>query len=206
MFNSDPRLPSSFHDALHNYKWREAIDREYESLKARNTWEYITQTPDMKPIPYTWVFRLKLLDNDGKNFLRKARCVVRGDKQTVYAYFDPNNVYAPVACHEAIRILLAYAAAYDLQMEGADIINAYFYGKLEIPIIMQRPTISIGNHERPGMVCHLLKSMNGLRQAGEFCSPKHYCLEDSKLPTLISACFSLTLDPRSTFSLSSWTT
>ena len=35
---SDPRLPSSFHDALHDYKWREAIDREYNSLRARNTW------------------------------------------------------------------------------------------------------------------------------------------------------------------------
>lgn len=101
----------------------------------------------MKPVPFTWVFRLKPLDNDGRNFLHKARCVVRGDKQTAYVNFDPNNVYAPVACHEAIRILFAYAAAFDLQIEGADISNAYLYGKIDIPIIMQQPTNSTDIHE-----------------------------------------------------------
>ena len=122
--NGNSHLPSSFNDAIQDPNWRAAIDREYKSLCTRGTWEYVKRTPDMKPVPFTWVFKLKPLDIDGKNFLHKARCVIRGDKQTAYVDFDPNNVYAPLVCHEAIRILFAYAAPYDLQMEGADISNA----------------------------------------------------------------------------------
>ena len=95
----------------------------------------------MKPVPFTWVFRLKPLDKDGKTFLHKARCVIRGDKQKAYIDYDPHNVYAPVACHEAIRILLAYSAAKNLLIEGADISNAYLYGKLDIPIVMMQPIL-----------------------------------------------------------------
>ena len=113
----------------------------------------------MKPVPFTWVFKLKPLDIDGKNFLHKARCAIRGDKQTAYVDFDPNNVYAPVVCHEAIRILFAYAAGYDLQMEGADISDVYQYGKLDIPIFMMQPTNSTGVPERSAMVCRLLRSL-----------------------------------------------
>lgn len=36
-------------------------------------------------------------------------------------------------------------------MEGADISNAYLYGKLDIPIFMMQPTDSSGNQERPGI-------------------------------------------------------
>ena len=160
-------LPSSFNDAIQDPNLKAAIDREYNSLRTRGTWEYVKRTPDMKLVPFTWVFKLKPLDIDGKNFLHKARCVIRGDKQTAYVDFDPNNVYAPVVCHEAIRILFAYAAAYDLQMEGADISNAHLYGKLDIPIFMMQPKNSTGIPERPGMVRRLLRSLYGLRQAGE---------------------------------------
>ena len=107
------------------------------------------------------------MDKEGTQFLHKARCCIRGDKQQANIDFDPSNVYAPVASHEAIRILLAFAAGEGLILEGADISDAYLYGNIDVPIVMLQPTDSSGMESHPGMVCLLLKSLYGLRQAGE---------------------------------------
>ena len=135
-------------------------------MRDRDTWEYVQQTPNMKLVAFTWVFCLKPLEKDGKTFLHKARCLIRGDKQKAYIDFDPHNVYAPVACNEAIRILLAYSSAKNLLIEGADISKSYLYGELDIPIVKIQPTDCSGQIEQPGKVCRL-KSSYGLRQAGE---------------------------------------
>ena len=107
------------------------------------------------------------MDAQGKNFLEKARCCLRGDKQLAYIDYDPSNIYAPVASHDAIRLLIAIAAAENAQLEGADVSNAYLYGELDIPIIMQQPTDSSQKPAMPGYHCRLHKSIYGTRQAGE---------------------------------------
>ena len=73
----------------------------------------------MNPVPFKWTFRAKQLDNDGRDFLYKARYVLRGDKQEAYVDFDPDNLYAPVATHESLRALLSYAASKHDIVEGA---------------------------------------------------------------------------------------
>lgn len=140
----DVRLPRSFKEAIIYPAWREAIDREYKALRDRNTWRYVNRSADMNPFPFTWVFRLKPLDIEGLEFLHKARCCIRGDKQQPHIDFDPHSTYTPVASHEAIRLLLAYAAGEQHIIEGADIGNAYLYGDLNLPIIMAQPTDSSG--------------------------------------------------------------
>ena len=107
-----------------------------------------------------WVFRLK-------GALHKARCFVRGDLQFPLRDYNPDDVYAPVASHEAIRIMFSLAASEGLVVEGGDFCNAYLYGDINIPIIMQQHTDSTGIEERPGFVCKLQKSMYGLKQAGQ---------------------------------------
>ena len=121
----DPRLPKSFKKAMRQLRWCEAIDREYCALRNRETWEYVPATQAPKPLPFTWVFRLKPMDTDGKSFLHKARCCVPGDLQFPGLDFDPNSVYAPVASHESIRMLLSIAAENGLIVEGGDVCNAY---------------------------------------------------------------------------------
>lgn len=141
---SNSRIPTSFKEAVQDNNWCEAIDREYNALRSRHTWSYVTRTPDLNVIPYTWVFRLKPLDNSGCSFLHKARCCIRGDFQNPGIDFDPSNIYAPVASHEAIRTLLAIAAANGLIVEGGDVSNAYLYGDIDVPIFMEQPTDSTG--------------------------------------------------------------
>lgn len=86
----------------------------------------------MRPVPFTWAFKLKPLDAVGNQFLEKARCFLRGDRQIAYEDFDPNSLYAPVASHDAIRFLIAVSAAENVALEGADISNAYLFGDLDV--------------------------------------------------------------------------
>ncbi len=107
----DPNLPSNFDEACEYPGWRAAIDREFNDCVKRRTWSYVKLEPNMKPVPFTWVFKMKPLDAEGRKFMEKARCCSHGGRQQAYVDYDPNNIYAPVASHDSIRILLSIAAA-----------------------------------------------------------------------------------------------
>ncbi len=98
--------------------------------------------------------------------MSKARCCARGDLQEQDIDFNPDTLYAPLASHESIRLILAFAASSSLTLEGGDLANAYLYGKLDIPVYMHQPTDYSQCEARPGMVCRLEKSIYGLKQAG----------------------------------------
>lgn len=55
--------------------------------------------------------------------------------------FDPTELYAPVASHESVRIVLSIGAADMLLVEGADICCAYIYGKRNMPVYMEQPVV-----------------------------------------------------------------
>lgn len=150
---ADPRLPRSFKQACEDPYWAAAIDKEFGALVNRGTWNLIPRTRDMHVVPYPWAFRLKP-HPDGYYF-HKASCSVRGDRQTPFMDFDPEITYAPVATHETLRVLIAFAAAQNLEIEGADISNAYLYGKMDKPIFMEQPTDSSQVPLKPCQVAKL---------------------------------------------------
>ena len=76
--------------------------------------------------------------------------------------FDPSRLYAPVASHEAVRMIFAYAASHGLIVAGGDVANSYLYGKLDCVVHIEQTTKSTGTEEQPGIVCLLLKSIYGL--------------------------------------------
>lgn len=107
----------------------------------------------MKPIPFNWDFRIK--DTEGADVCKifKVRCCLRGDKQLIFRDFDSTNSYAPVVRHETIRMFIEKAAAQNLTVEGADVSNAYLYGKIHKAILMEQPTDSSGKLKKPGYIC-----------------------------------------------------
>ena len=113
----------------------------------------------MEPVPYTWVFKQKPLDAEDKKFIGKARCCLRGDRQMIYLDYDSMNVYALVASYDSIRMLISLSAAVGLFLEGAGVRNAYLYGDLDIPIIMEQPTDSSQIQAKPDYACMLHKSL-----------------------------------------------
>lgn len=164
--NQNSLLPRSFHEAVKDPLWCEAIDREYIALRNRQTWDFVPRDAPMHVLPFTWVFRLKPMDMFGIKFLHRARCFIRGGMQMPGIDFDPESLYAPVAFKEAIRMLFAISAASDLIVEGGDVSSAYLYGDIDTTVYMEQPTNSSGKPEFTGFVCHLRKSIYVLRQAG----------------------------------------
>ncbi len=110
---------------------------------------------------------MKPCDAEGKKFIEKARCCVRGNRQLAYVYYDSSNIYAPVASHDSTHMLLAIAASEEIYLEVVDVSNAYLYGDLDVPIFMEQPTDSSQKLVLPGYACKLLKSIYGAKQAGE---------------------------------------
>ncbi len=74
------------------------------------------------------------------------------------------NVYAPVASHDSIRMLIAAEGSF---LGGTDVSSEYLYRDLCVPIIMEQPTDSSETHGMPGHICKLQKSLYGTKQAGE---------------------------------------
>lgn len=49
----DPDVPRSFAEACKDPRWCVAIDREYNALVKRGTWEFVDRTKKTRPVPYT---------------------------------------------------------------------------------------------------------------------------------------------------------
>ena len=89
-----------------------------------------------------------------------------------------------MATHETLRILLAFAGSHNLELEGADISNAYLYGKLDIPIIMEQPSDSSRLQRKPGHVAEVHGSMYGTKLDGKiWVSLLGTCLNSWKFTT-----------------------
>lgn len=88
--------PVSYEEAMKrsdSSKWKEAIDREMQTLEENNTWEICDVPKNEKVVSSKWVFKIKRGDKDFPQY--KARLVARGFEQD--DILDLNNCYAPVA-------------------------------------------------------------------------------------------------------------
>lgn len=153
------KRPKGIHDNHHHFKQKsrtkkrcKTIDREYNELRQRNAWTYVPRPVKAKVIQITWVFRLKFIYKEGVKFLNKARCCVRGDQQKVDIYLYALHTYAPVASHESVRTLIAYASSHGMLVEGGNVANAFLYGDIECEFIIEQPANPIGLEEIPGYV------------------------------------------------------
>ena len=96
------------------------------------------------------------------NHKYKARLVVKGYNQREgLDYFD---TYSPVTRITSIRMLIAIAAVYKLEIHQMDVKTAFLNGDLEEEIYLEQPEgfIVPGQEQK---VCRLIKSLYGLKQA-----------------------------------------
>lgn len=139
--------------------WKEAMDREMESLKENDTWELVDLPPGRKAIPNKWVYKIKT-NADGSVHKFKARLVIKGFSQKKGIDYD--QTFSPVARMSTIRTLLSVAADQGMELTQIDVSTAFLYGDLKETIYMQQPE---GHEDKSGRVCRLKKSLYGLKQA-----------------------------------------
>lgn len=138
-----------------------------ESHLENGTWEVVPLPADRKAIGSKWVFQKKL--NDNCEVIRyKARLVAQGYSQKYGADYD--QVFAPVAKQTTIRALLSIAARRNLKVQHIDVKTAYLHGELSETIFMRQPVGFVFGTKNE--VCHLRKSLYGLKQAGRVWNEK----------------------------------
>src|SRR5579862_9432714 len=125
-------------------------------------WELVQPPHSANIVTCKWVFKMKH-DANGNVIRFKARLVARGFSQ-VYGV-DYMDTYAPVAKLTTYRIIFALAALEQWEVHGMDVITAFLLGKLDEEIFMMQPEGFERRGMKAKMVCRLLRSLYGLKQA-----------------------------------------
>nr|GEU72708.1 retrovirus-related Pol polyprotein from transposon TNT 1-94 [Tanacetum cinerariifolium] len=116
---------------------------------------------DMTIIGTKWVYRNKL-DENGVVTRNKARLVAQGYNQQEGIDYD--EIYAPVARLESIRILLAYSYALDFKLYQMDVKSAFLNDFINEEVYVAQPSGFI-DFAKPNYVNRLKKALYGLKQA-----------------------------------------
>lgn len=146
----------------HAKEWKRAMRSEFDSLVSIGAWELVKCPDGRTPIGCRWVLKTKY-NADGSVERRKARLVAKGYSQKRGVDFD--ETFAPVARMSSIRLIVALAAEYKLDLYQLDVTMAYTYGNLEEEIFMEQaePFVTPGKEE---YVYRLKRALYGLKQAG----------------------------------------
>ncbi|GKF91182.1 putative ribonuclease H-like domain-containing protein, partial [Tanacetum coccineum] len=101
-------------------------------------------------------------DERGVVIKNKARLVAQGYTQEEGIDYD--EVFAPVAKIEAIRLFLAYASFKDFAVYQMDVKNSFIYGKIEKEVYVCQPP-GFEDLNFPDRVYKVVKALYGLHQA-----------------------------------------
>ncbi|GKD41160.1 putative ribonuclease H-like domain-containing protein [Tanacetum coccineum] len=114
-----------------------------------------------KAIGTKWVYRNKK-DERGVVVRNKARLVAQGHRQEEGIDYD--EVFAPVARLEAIRIFLAFASYMGFIVYQMDVKSAFLYGKIDEEVYVSQPP-GFQDPKYPQKVYKVVKALYGLHQA-----------------------------------------
>ena len=120
--------PKNIVIALEDESWVEAMQEELLQFKILKVWVLLDLPKGMKVIGTKWVFRNKR-DERGIVIRNKARLVAQGYTQE--EGIDYEEVFAPVARIEAIRLSLAYGSFMGFTVYQMDVKSAFLYGKID---------------------------------------------------------------------------
>ncbi|GJY47699.1 putative ribonuclease H-like domain-containing protein [Tanacetum coccineum] len=123
--------------ALKNPSWIEAIQEELLQFKLQKVWTLVDLPNGKRAIGSKWVFKNKK-DERGIVIRNKARLVTQGYTQEEGIDYD--EVFAPVARIEAIRLFLAYASLNDFVVYQMDVKSAFLYEKIEEEVYVCQPS------------------------------------------------------------------
>ena len=153
--------PASYNEAKAVKGWCDAMEEEMRSIVDNQTWELCQLPPGHRAIGLKWVYKLKK-HAQGAVVKHKARLVAKGYVQ--WQGIDYEEVFAPVARMDSVRLLIALAAHHDWQVHHMDVKSAFLNGDLLEEVYVQQPPGYMQSGEE-GKVLRLRKALSGLRQA-----------------------------------------
>ncbi|GJU13997.1 putative ribonuclease H-like domain-containing protein [Tanacetum coccineum] len=153
--------PKKVIQALKDPSWIEAMQEELLQFKLQEVWTLVELPNGKRAIGTKWVFRNKK-DERGIVIKNKARLVAQGYTQEEGIDYD--EVFAPVARIEAIRLFLAYASFKDFVVYQMDVKSAFLYGKIEEEVYVCQPP-GFEDPDFPDRVYKVEKALYGLHQA-----------------------------------------
>ncbi|GJW06641.1 putative ribonuclease H-like domain-containing protein [Tanacetum coccineum] len=153
--------PKKVIQALQDPSWIEAMQDELLQFKLQKVWTLVDLPNGKRPIGTKWVFRNKK-DERGIVIKNKARLVAQGYTQEEGIDYD--EVFAPVARIEVIRLFLAYASFKDFVVYQMDVKSAFLYGKIEEEVYVCQPP-GFKDPDFLDRVYKVEKALYGLHQA-----------------------------------------
>ena len=153
--------PANHLEAMKETCWQRAMKEELSSIESNGTWELCELPKGHNPIGLKWVYKLKK-DASGDVIKHKARLVAKGYMQRQCIDFE--EVFAPVARIESVRLLVALAAQFSWKMHYMDVKSAFLHGDLvEEVYVSQPPGFEVARSD--SKVYKLHKALYGLHQA-----------------------------------------
>ncbi|GJV18452.1 putative ribonuclease H-like domain-containing protein, partial [Tanacetum coccineum] len=154
-------LKNSVAQALNDPDWVEAMQEEMQQFINQKVWKLVP-LPDRKiAIGTKWILKNKR-DARGIVVRNKARLVAQGHRQEEGIDYD--EVFAPVARIEAIRLFLAFASYMGFMVYQMDVKSAFLYGEIDEEVYVTQPK-GFEDPHFPKHVYKVVKALYGLHQA-----------------------------------------
>lgn len=134
-----PEDPPNFKAAIesdNSNEWEKAITDEYIAHIKNNTWDVVNLPKDRKTIGNRFILKTKF-NSTGTVERRKARLVAKG--YTQQHGIDFIETFSPVARISSIRMLMALAVEYYLQIHQMDAVTALLNGEISEEFYMDLP-------------------------------------------------------------------
>ncbi|GKB15228.1 putative ribonuclease H-like domain-containing protein [Tanacetum coccineum] len=150
--------PKKIFEALQDDSWVQAMQEELLQFKLQQVWVLVDLPHGMKVIGTKWVYRNKR-DERGVVVRNKARLVAQGYTQEEGIDYD--EVFAPVARIEAIRLFLAFASFMGFIVYQMDVKSAFLYGTIDEEVYVSQPPGFV-DPDHPKKVYKVVKALYGL--------------------------------------------
>ena len=153
--------PNSYKEAMKSQEkdeWIKAMDEEMRVLEKRRVGEEVDKPSGKRVLTGRWVYKAKV-KKDGTIERRKARYCAKGFNQIPGEDFE--EVYAPVARLESLRMLLSISVQRGYFLRQLDIKSAFLYGDIDCETYLDLPE----GYRKTGKVWKLKKAIYGLKQS-----------------------------------------
>jgi hypothetical protein len=135
----DPQVspvPSSVREALLDPHWHRAMEEEYTTLLANQTWDLVPRPPGSNVVTVKWIWTHKRWA-DGTLERYKARWVLRGFTQRPRVDYD--ETFSLVVKPATVRTVLSLALARSWPVHQLDVKNAFLHDLLTETVYCSQP-------------------------------------------------------------------